>query len=64
MRKTGAAPPVCIGIAPPLVLRYAVAPFSPVRCNLLHQRIARSIQIVDSRRKPALSCVIEEIIGG
>jgi hypothetical protein len=48
----------------PLVLRYAVAPFSPVRCNFLHQRITRPIQIIDSRRETALRGVIEEIVGG
>jgi len=60
MRRTGGG---AAGSAP-LALRYALAPFSPVRSNLLHQRISRSIQIVDSRRETALGCVIEQIIGG
>ena len=61
--RSSARRAVSHGVAP-LVLRYAVAPFSPVRCNLLHQRIARPIQILDSRRETTLGCVIEEIVGG
>lgn len=63
VERSSARRAVSHGVAP-LVLRDAVAPFSPVRCNLLHQRITRPIQIADSRRETALGCVIEEIVGG